>query len=906
MNNKKLVKKLYASFLIGIVGSLLFIAIFPRIELPYSAFSEKEFFNLLDDNVSELAKIKETANEGNYDKAKEMLKDYFLSKSKDLNFNRTSMDLEEVEELADLAIKRKFTVLGVTRKLYTYPYKETRIVNNHEIPNTNWHKNPYPEDVEWIWQLSRGGWIIDLARGYETNYLLGNNKEAKYYGKWFVDSLTDYIEKESVGSQFTWRTIDSGLRVPNLLSAFDMIKNSDAFTPEFCYLYLRFILDHGKYLVDHHKNEYNWAFIEAKAIINICMFLPEFTIIKEWEKIAWDTFEYAIDQTFYSDGGSREQAMNYHSVALSRIGDVMIKAEDYEHINVPKKIYRNLEDAFVFNLYNIMPDNLSTSFGDSRRDNRIYIAKQGSNLYSENNDLSFINPDTGSPSGKEPPDLNAYFQESGYFISRSTWNRTNKIDVDALYSIFDGGKYGDFYHKHNDFGSIQLYGFNRTLIIDPGIVDYSNDEKTRYYRSSYSHNVIHIDNEAQNGINPINNMWSAGYLGSFASATHLQYGSPLERRVIFCNFRNNLKDNNLKHTSRNNDTNRYWIVSDFWHFSYYIPVFGSHDVEMLWQLPYSKMIPINCNSEDLSSDESPQKYIYNVRTNFTRGNLAIYGFGPWKKMQTIHGGSSDDYGQPFGWRNDNETYGKESKATTLRYLGELDGPTSWFTVLYPCESRPNLTIYPLAFKVDNEEFSNSPKGNNIGNVFAIETQNGKDLHINLMEERKVKLNYLGYKIQFNGTYLSLHFNKTNQLTQLLTKNAIELKIDGNNVLKFNDNIITFSKFNNIRAITLGFSDDFEVDSVYDGDNEISKKSFEDENNAINFGMNVLESADTIKITLIPPPNITMEDVIEKFLELRGIPLFIVFNFICVLLALYFIKIIKKPQEKIKHQNKRKN
>ena len=849
MNRSKLnyIKSVKAVSLIGLIGILMIITIFPWLPQPYTNFTEAEFFNLL--NVKEypqLANAKSAAADGDYDQAKSLLQVYFVNRPIDTNFNYYSRDQAAVNATADLIIQREFTHLNSTHTWPTYPNSPIITINGHEIPNTNWHNNP-DEDSEWIWQLMRGEFMTNLAQAYETNHYYGNDTWAEYYANHFVDTMTQFIETEPPGSQFTWRTIDSANRVDNLLSCVELIKTSQAFTSEFCYIFLRFILDHGRYLADFHKTNFNWAFMEAQGIMQICMFLPEFTITKEWQEIAWTTFINAIDTDFYPDGGTQEQAMNYHGVALGRLADVLVKAKDYDYINVPNFVSERLEKAFVFSLQNTMPDNHTTVFGDTRWNNDFSVFMKGSELYPDNEELAFIDPATGYPVFQNaPPSLNYYFPDSGHFISRSAWNDSTNFDPNALFSFFDGGEYGHFYHWHNDFGSIQLYGFNRRFLLDPGIIDYTVDENTNYYRSSRAHNVVLLDGIEQNAIVPTFNSWAAGYLGSIASASHDQYGGPLERNVIFCNFRNETNDPDLSTTSTINDTNRYWIVTDAWYGGY--SLFGNNEqtIETLWQLPFTDIIPISSDSVDLGSSPA-EDYKLCIRTNFTSGNIGMYGFGPWSDLEVIQGGDSSTYGHPYGWRADSAEWGTQDIATTLLYNGNMNGPHTWFTVIYPTEGTPNISIYNLPFSIDGVSYPSTPQGNKLGNIFAVETNDGTDVHIDLMYRypnvlgESISLTALGHQISFQGQQISLHFNRTNALTQILTKHTNKLIYDGTELINFQNSQLKISPQNQLSAITFGFPDDYAVNSMYIGNKHVPITMYEIENNAINLGTTILGS-----------------------------------------------------------------
>ncbi|MHA1649054.1 MAG: heparinase II/III domain-containing protein, partial [Candidatus Helarchaeota archaeon] len=403
------------------------------------------------------------------------------------------------------------------------------------------------------------------------------------------------------------------------------------------------------------------------------------------------------------------------------------------------------------------------------------------------------------------------------------------------YSLFDGGPFGEFYHAHYDFGCIELYAFNRRLVLDPGRYTYTLDEMSRYLLSSYSHNVVLIDNKPQGKINPSSASWAAGFLGSCARAAHTYYGAKLERELLFTNFRNAIIDNaNLSNPSNSNDTGRYWIVSDFWAGS------GAHDVMVLWQMPKYEPIYIDNASQPISMTEM-EEHIRCVKTNYSSGNLGVYGFGPWKEFDNITAGESSVWGQPYGWYS--PTMYVLEEGTTLRYIGEANGPSSWFTVLYPSINSPNITITTPPFKLGGATYISGGIGNAPGNVIYVEHENGAELHISLAEptpeNQEIELNVNGYKINFKGRQISIHFNSTNQISQIFTQYLQELSINDVIMLKFSSNILTISQDNDLAAFTFGLEPSNALQTIYIGSKVVPPQNYVIENNAINLGALIL-------------------------------------------------------------------
>ncbi len=820
-------KKFHLLRAVVLLSAISFIVIYPLMPLNNSV--SNDLFLLLRSDDPQLVDIKMAAATGNLTGAKLFLWNYFTHRTLEPYSKVSSYNLTQEMQNADLVIHRIFTVNEETYRMFNCSESGLKLVNRRIIYDTNWHNNPNAKDDEWIWCLSRWGWIGDLARCYLGNIEIGNLSAAEYYAEALVDLVTDFINKEPVGTMYSWRTIDSAIRIPNVLGAIDAIKNSSAFTPEFCYIFLRFLVDHGRYLADFHKIQYNWAFIESGGLIELCSYLPEITLMDSWQVIAWTQLENSLDNTFFPDGGSREQAINYHRVATGRLGRSLLIDQQYDYITSPSSLHEKIGKLYVFLLHNTMPDYYSTTFGDSHMNSHKADIGIGSQLCN-NYELNYFDANGDPILGKTPPRLNVRFPDAGLFVSRSSWN-----DADALFSLLDGGVFGAFYHAHYDFGCIEIATFNRRLILDPGRYTYTMDEMSRYFLSSYSHNVVLIDNKAQGKINPSSSSWAAGYLGSCARAANTYYGAKLERELVFSNFRNDgFADLNLTIPSNSNDTGRYWIVSDFWGGS------GMHNVAVLWQMPKYTPLAIDNSSTPINQSEI-QEFIRCVKTNFTDGNLGVYGFGPWSELQNITAGTSAEYGQPYGWYSPIMYVLEEG--TTLRYLGTVNGATGWFTVLYPAQYAPNISISTPLFQYNGQTYLSGQLGNAPGNVLYVQHANGAELHFSLVEPtasgKSIELHLNGYKINFQGRQLTLHFNRTNAITQIFTQYLTNLAINDEDLLSFSSGILNISANNELSALTLGLEPLGTLNSVFIGPKLLPPQNYTIENSAINLGFSVL-------------------------------------------------------------------
>ncbi|MHA1683911.1 MAG: heparinase II/III family protein [Promethearchaeota archaeon] len=818
--------------LIGLVGALSFIVVWPLVGHDFSTFTDAEFFNSLRDDDPALLNIKEAAKE-NISNAKELFLSYYQSRPSDPNFHVSgNLDSWRVAK-ADDVIRRIFNERDVTRQFKNFSSRDSITVNGRVIPNSNWHENPYPEDDEWIWSWSQFGWIRDYCRVYLGYADAGNDTRARYYARAMVDLLTDFISKEPVGNSFTWRTLDSAKRVSNLLILGETMKNSSAFTADFCTLFIKFILDHGRFFFYFHKTIFNWAFVESLGSLELCSNLPEFyPVTGKWEQEAWDTFVSVARNSFYPDGGSREQAFIYHQLSMEKTASAILLDQSSDNIDGPAILLDLIKNAYVFTVYNAMPDWTRVGWGDSNWRSLSGNINVGKVLYPGDPVFAYLLNDS-----LPAPNLSVAFPDSGQFISRSRWN-----DINALYSFVDGSPAGEFYHHHEDLGNVVFYGFGRMFLIDPGISSYTLNDYSRYFKSSHAHNLALIDDKSQGSINPSKTEFMAGYLGSVVRVGHAKFGALLDREVIFCNFRNEMDDPNLENTSTSADSSRYWIVSDYWHGS------GNHGLSVNWQMPNTTLQLMDNESNDINPGEE-NTTSYFTKTVHGSGNVGIYSYGPWDDVDVIRAGSKEEYGQLYGWRADTEEFvddpGDENVATTLRFTGRGSGKQSWFSLFYPANVVPNVSVQRLPFTYKGVTYPADDRGNPIGNVFMVSTSSGTQLHVSLQDTTSgtdsitVTLPAIGKTVEFQGKHLSLHFNvSSSDPNQILASNVKMLTINGETLLTINSGILAFKENNTLECVTLGTAGEH-VASIFVGSSEVPAGLFEVEDNAVTLERTIL-------------------------------------------------------------------
>ena len=170
-------------------------------------------------------------------------------------------------ETADRACSGEVTVIGIPWK-----FPDGKI---------DWHFNPtrklLPVNHEWLWQLGRMYFWLDLAKCFEAAQ---NEKYVKAFDaqlRSWIDS-TDPSEADGENGFNTWRTIECGIRLMSFWPcAFEIFRKSPLFTDENICLMLASMCHQAEFLKIHHRKKGNWLLMEMAGIYTFASQFPEFS-----------------------------------------------------------------------------------------------------------------------------------------------------------------------------------------------------------------------------------------------------------------------------------------------------------------------------------------------------------------------------------------------------------------------------------------------------------------------------------------------------------------------------------------------------------------------------------------------------------------------------------------------------
>ncbi|HEY9850326.1 MAG TPA: alginate lyase family protein [Leptolyngbyaceae cyanobacterium] len=461
-------------------------------------------------------------------------------KSKDINYPKNSLSLEEVCSLYPERIKKLFASLNLDLKhlenvklavgkkdwvcackALIYYYQNSNVPNpNFSLPKSpisidlcanlivqdlftfqnvechivrfpngliNWSYKGTKNDREWAWFLNRHYHLLYLFDAYQKTNILD-------YVQCISNHITDWIITNP--SQINrhiwaqWRGLEAAYRVINWSSIFYELQQVNEFTHATRILMLSSILDHAYYLRHLHAWGANWLSREMNGLATVALYWPEFKNSQKWLNYANQIMFNSISKQVYPDGVQKELTSHYHWITLWDF-QKFYNLLKYFKKSVPDQFKNSLEKMWNYLAYSIRPSGYGLLNNDSDLDLNLPHIKAHIDLY-QRPDWQYIT--THGEFGEKPPgEPSVVFPWAGHVIMRSGW------DKDAHWAFFDVGPLGINYHIHKDKLHLSITAYGRDLLVDSGRYSYVRDKFWQYFRDSASHNVILIDGKGQKG-----------------------------------------------------------------------------------------------------------------------------------------------------------------------------------------------------------------------------------------------------------------------------------------------------------------------------------------------------------------------------------------------------------------------
>lgn len=623
--------------------------------------TEAELVAALDLERPGLEPVRDAVRGGDMDAARAALAEYYRTRDsvewlwpwrgRDLDKLPEARELDDLtiygREEADAAVEHRFTLVGV----------------EHAFDGPiDWRYNPtaapdseYAVNHEWTWVLNRQRFWLAMGRAW---WATGDSRYAEEFVRQLLDWTTRCPVPEGEANQdplSPWRTIDAGIRMSESWPhAYHFFLTSPAFTDEALLVFLRSVLEHGRYLMAH-PTDYNWLTIEMKGLYFAGGVFPEFREAAAWRRFAIGRLREELDVQFYPDGTQKELSPSIHNRVIGGLLDVGELARRNEY-PLPDGYMDKLETAYAANRIWVLPDGGVPLLQDCWR---VHVprALRRAHQFWPRHDFAWF---ASEGAAGAPPDFtSARLPWAGYLVMRSGWENG------ARYLAFDAGPYGGK-HQHEDKLTLWLAAYGRNLLVEAASYAYEKSKWRQFTLDSFGHNVLIVDGRAQqrrfylpkwNAETPLPCVWAPGERFDYAEAS---FGGEFEKYRIW----NKLL---ARHTRRifyvkAGEGKDFWVVLDT-----AAPMDGeSHDFEVLFHL---------------AGENSAQPHANCVATAFDTGaNLGIYALDTPGLEKAIVKGQKDPV---QGWLPERHGVPVMHPAPVAVYRQSGDTPQHFAFALYP-------------------------------------------------------------------------------------------------------------------------------------------------------------------------------------------------------------------------------
>ena len=379
-------------------------------------------------------------------------------------------------------------------------------------------KKKQKNDIKYVWEINRLQYLITLGKAF---WLTNDEK----YAKRVFSIIQDWIRHNPYNLGINWTSsLELAVRSISWIWAYFLCRDSKCHTEKVHNHFTKSLYEHGRHIEDHlsyYSSPYNHLIGEAAALHLIGSLFPLGENAKKWEDLGWKILSDQVKYQFYDDGMCVEQASFYHHFTLGfYLQSILLRKMNNKEVS--DSVLNKIENALEISMHLTKPDGTLPMIGDV--DNARSLFFNGRHSWNFRGFLAlgavlFNRPDFKYQSrghieellwlGSEPDIVNyenirmtepsetsiAFF-ESGYFISRDSW------DVDSNYLCFDCGQIAaglsersrpSAAHGHADALSFELAVKGKSFIGDSGFYTYFGDiEWHKFFRQEEAHNTLII------------------------------------------------------------------------------------------------------------------------------------------------------------------------------------------------------------------------------------------------------------------------------------------------------------------------------------------------------------------------------------------------------------------------------
>ena len=389
------------------------------------------------------------------------------------------------------------------------------LVHGKRGPRRPWFKVRYLDyqevgDSKITWELNRQQHFVTLAKAYR---LIGEEKFAQeIFAQW-----RHWQTENPYPIGMNWASsLEVAFRTLAWIWTYFLLEGTSVMTPEVRRDWLRALGLNGRHIETYLSTYFSpntHLLGEGVALFFLGTLFPGLVYSKRWREKGWQVVVHAASRQVRADGFYFEQSTYYHVYALDLFLHARILAFR-NGVKIPPEydatLVKMLEALCLLGRAGIVP-----AFGDddggrlfdaqrNRTEHLLDPLSTGAVVF-ERPDFKFV---AGTPREEtlwllgaeglrvfdgmnlgEPSTSSASLRESGlYFLADADHGRQLLIDAGPQ----GPGTAG---HGHADALSVSLVSGGRSLLIDPGTLEYigADDKDRKCFRGTAAHNTMQVD-----------------------------------------------------------------------------------------------------------------------------------------------------------------------------------------------------------------------------------------------------------------------------------------------------------------------------------------------------------------------------------------------------------------------------
>ena len=347
-----------------------------------------------------------------------------------------------------------------------------------------WRENPLDDSY---WRFN----FYNLSYTRNLLYAWRNTGNSAYKDR-LISDIESFIDHGMTGP-YSWDYHGAAYRTMTLVNTWWKLREENALPVDLGLKMLQTLKIHGDFLANesHYEEGYNHGLDQAAALYVLAVNFPDLPGAKTWYSIAKNRLQNSIITIVDNEGILIEYSPFYHFYVLEKYWEINQYLKN-NGLFISADFNGKINKMISYATY-ILEPNLTTPTIGASLERKINLE----GIYKE---IAALNPNflyvlTQGKQGIRPPKQNTFYPETGETIMRSGWGVGENFE-NQTQLIFDMLPYRTNHSELNAL-AFNLYGKGTTLILDPGLYTYDENEYRDYFHGTRAHNTVVVDGQDQ-------------------------------------------------------------------------------------------------------------------------------------------------------------------------------------------------------------------------------------------------------------------------------------------------------------------------------------------------------------------------------------------------------------------------